>query len=215
MKKLKPVHSKITIIEAKPNEGNTELILYHDQLRNCVKKYNSENHDQTKISNLSEPFKEFKNYKKLFHKETWDELKDEYKRITDGDYFFQYRASYEITSIDDVLNGKDENFNWSFFNNYFKQYLEAKNLPDFFYSVYEVPSHPVRRHSRKGVAYELAHEKWFNERMSDDLWVEKHMDYFDLLDLAKTIPDSEIDEEILKKEKEDEERDRIIRKSWE
>tara|TARA_B100000886_G_scaffold206168_1_gene142471 strand:+ start:1456 stop:1593 length:138 start_codon:yes stop_codon:yes gene_type:complete len=45
MKKLKPVHSKITIIEAKPNEGNTELILYHDQLRNCVKKYNSENHD--------------------------------------------------------------------------------------------------------------------------------------------------------------------------
>ncbi len=40
------------------------------------------------------------------------------------------------------------------------------------------------------------------------------MDYFDLLDLAKTIPDSEIDEEISKLKKEDEELDRIIKESW-
>ena len=60
----------------------------------------------------------------------------------------------------------------------------------------------------------MVHRKYLNERFADGLWVEKHMDYFDLLDLAKTIPDSEIDEEISKLKKEDEELDRIIKESW-
>ena len=216
MKKLKTVHSKITIIEAKPNEGNSELILYHNQLRNCAKKYNSENPDQVKISNLSEPFKEFKNYKKLYHKETWDELKDEYKRITEGDYFFQYRASFEITSFDQNLNQKDsEDFNWSFFNNYFERYSEAKNLQDIYYSVYEVSSCSERRLQREQIAFTLALRKSSNEILNLESTGDTYRDYSDIIDLVKTITDSEINDEISRLEKEKEEKERSIKKSWE
>lgn len=200
--KLKIVYSQTDIIEADPDKGISDIIQTYDLIKEVARQYNSENSDQVELSKLSEPFKEFYNYKEVVFKEHWDEVKDKLKRVTEGDYFFQYRASYEISFYDEEdvyedLMPKGSPY-WKWFRRYFFDYCE-KN--DKWSTGADICNKPFDWQYRNHIRVLLVSEK----RPPG----ESAYEYED------QITESEIDEKILQIEKEYEEKKLAIKKSWE
>jgi len=201
MNKLKVVFSQTDIIEAEPNKGISDITETYDQIKEVVRHYNSENYDQVEISRLSEPYKEYINIKERVFKETWDDIKDQYKRITEGDHFFLFRASYEISFFDDRdVYGKDlipkGSPYWYWFRQYFLDYCEKNDR----WTPADVCIKTYSWRYRNQVESLLVGEK----RPVG----ESHLDYVD------KVEEFEIDEKILELEKEFEEKKLAIKKSW-
>ena len=134
--KLKIVYSQTDIIQAHPTRGISDILKTYDITKQAVRKYNDEsNSDKVEISKLSEPYKEFFRVQECYTKETWNEIKDKFERITDGDYFFVYRANYELTFFD-YKNVYDKEATpvgspyWYWFQQYFSKLCdESENYP--------------------------------------------------------------------------------------
>ena len=197
---LKLLYSQTDIIEAKPNMGITDIIQTYDLTKEVVRKYNTEKYDQVEISKLSEPYKEYFNYKEVFLKKHWDEIKDTLKRVTDGDYFFKYRATYEISFYDEEdvyedLIPKGSPY-WHWFRHYFLDYCSNNEN----WAPADICNKSFDWQYRNQVRVLLVGEK----RPIG----ENYLDYED------KVTESEIDEKIIQLKKEYEKKKLEIKKSW-
>ena len=198
---LKLMYSQTDIIEANPNMGITDIIETFDQIKEVARIYNSEKFDQVEISKLSEPYKEYFNYKENFLREDWNKIKDKYMRITEGDYYFLYRASYEITFYDDEDPYKKDIIPkgspyWYWFREYFFRYCEKNDR----WTPADICNKPFEWQYRDQIRNLIAMEDGWNHSYEDR--VEK-------------IKESDIDEKIIQLKKEYEEKKLAIKKSWE
>ncbi len=220
-KNLKLVYSQTDIIQANPDKGISDLIRAYDLTKEFTREYNSKYSDQVELSKLSEPFKEFYNYKEVFFKEKWDKIKDKLKRVTEGDYFFSYRASYEISFYDEkdrYLHDDEDYYKdivpkgskyWTAFRTDFFNYCETNNRWFDGVDIWNKPFDWLYR------------EKIFNLLVNEHewkLWEEFGFDKVnsdEILKYKKQLTESDIDEKILQLEKEQEEKKLAIQKSWE
>jgi len=208
MKNLKLVYSQTDIIETEFDKGISDIIQTYDLTKVVAREYNSKNFDQVELSKLSEPFKEFYNYKEIFFKKDWDKsIKNKLKRVTEGDYFFRYRASYEISFYDEEDEYEEDGYEdhmpkgsqyWNRFRGYFFDYCE-KN--DKWSTGADICNKPFDWQYRNHVRVQLVAEKTPLGKF--------YGDYED------QVTETEIDEKILQYEKEFEEKKLAIKKSWE
>ena len=201
-KKLMLVYSQVDILQAQNNKGMSAIVDTYNSIKQVALKYNSEHSDKVKISSLSEPYKEFWNYKENVHKKDFKKFYENMKGVIEGDYFFRYRATYEISFYDEYdcyedLIPKGSPY-WHWFREYYFKYCEENNK---WFTDADICNKPFDWQYRNQVRAILVSEL----RPIG----ESYLDYED------KVQESDIDERILKLEQDFEKKKLEVKKSWE